>query len=425
MDPAGMQILVLIILIGLSAFFSATETAFTSFNKTRMKTLAQDGNKKAKAVLDIDERYEKFLSTILVGNNIVNITAASISTLVFTKFIKGDAALATTVSTVVMTLVVLIFGEITPKTLAKDFAESYTMKTASVIRFIMTILTPITAIFSLWRKFLAKIIASDNNLAITEDEIITMVEEAQSEGGIDEHEGDLIRSAIEFNDLEVAAILTPRVDIVAIAEDTPLDEIRELFRSSGFSRFPVYRDTVDSIIGVIHEKDFNKLVFDGGTDLMSIVHEVPCITEGMKISKLLREFQEVKTHMAIVVDEYGGTSGIITMEDVLEGLVGEIWDEHDEVVENITTVSENEYIINCSMPMADLEDIHEFSDEVLEENATVNGWVLDNLSKIPEVGDRFTYENLEVEVLEIDGRRASEIRIRVLEEDAEKEETKA
>ena len=413
MDPAGLQIAVLVILVLLSAFFSGTETAFTSFNKNHMKTLAQDGNKKAQAVLNIEERYEKFLATMLIGNNIVNITASTISTLLFTKFLRGDAGLGATVSTIVMTIIILIFGEITPKNLGKDFAESYAMSVSGIVRLLMLVFTPLTAIFSLWRVLLSKVFKSKAALSITEDEIMTMVEEAQNEGGIDEHEGDLIKSAIEFNDLEVTAILTPRVDIVAISLDTPMTEIMELFRSSGFSRLPVYRETIDNIIGVIHEKDFNKLLYDGATDISSIVHEVLCITEGMKISKLLREFQEVKTHMAIVVDEYGGTAGLVTMEDVLEGLVGEIWDEHDEVIENIKQLSENEYIINCGMSMNDLEEIHSFSDEVLEDNATVNGWVLDNLGKIPETGDSFEYENLSVEVMKVDGRRASEIKLTV------------
>lgn len=416
-----MQIIALVILVLLSAFFSGTETAFTSFNKTRMKTLAQDGNKRAKAVMDVEDRYEKFLSTTLVGNNIVNISASTISTLFFASFIKGNQSLAATVSTAVMTVIILVFGEISPKFLGKDFADSYTMRTVGIVRFLMTVLTPLTALFSLWRILLSKVFKSDPALSITEDEIMTMVEEAQNEGGIDEHEGDLIKSAIEFNDLEVEAILTPRVDIVAITLDMAMDEVAELFRSSGFSRLPVYRDTIDNIVGVVHEKDFNRLMYDGKKSFESAIHEVFCITEGMKISKLLREFQAAKTHMAIVVDEYGGTAGLVTMEDVLEGLVGEIWDEHDEVIENIKKVSDDTYLINGSASMNELEDIHTFSDEVLDENATVNGWVLDNLGKIPEVGDEFEFENLSVKVIRVDGRRAAEIRLVVhhVEDDEE------
>lgn len=413
-DPAsGIQIAVLVCLVLLSAFFSGTETAFTSFNKTRMKTLAQDGNKKAAAVLRVEENYEKFLSTILVGNNIVNISASTISTLVFTSFLHGNASLAATVSTIVMTVIVLLFGEITPKFLGKDFADRYTLRVVSIVRFLMVALTPLTALFSLWRRLLSHFFKNSDSLSITEDEIMTMVEEAQSEGGIDEHEGDLIKSAIEFNDTEVSAILTPRVDMVAVAIDMSVSDVLALFRSSDFSRLPVYRDNIDDIVGVIHEKDFNRLVYDGGSDFSSIIHEAFYITKSMKISKLLREFQSAKTHMAIVVDEYGGTAGLVTMEDVLEGLVGEIWDEHDEIIENITPLGDGVYLVNCSAPMSDLEDIYPFSEEVLDSNFTVNGWVLENLGKIPEVGDKFDFERLSVEVVRIDGRRAAEIRLTV------------
>ena len=414
MDPASTwQIVALVVLVSLSAFFSGTETAFTSFNKTRMKTMAQNGDKKARSVMWVEEHYEKFLSTILVGNNIVNISASTISALLFASLLKGSANVAATVSTIVMTVVVLIFGEITPKFLGKDFADNYTLKTAGIVRFLMTVLTPLTAFFSLWRLGLSKVVKSDPALSITEDEIMTMVDEAQSEGGIDEHEGDLIRSAIEFNDLEVSTILTPRVDIVAIRTDTPMDDVLELFRTCSYSRLPVYRGSIDNIVGVVHEKDFNRLVYDGATDFSAAIHDVLFITESLKISRLLREFQSAKTHMAIVVDEYGGTAGLVTMEDVLEGLVGEIWDEHDEVIENIKPLEDNVYLVNGSTPLTDLEDIYPFDDDVLDDNATVNGWVLDNLGKIPAVGDRFHYDNLDVEILKVDGRRAAEIRLRV------------
>ena len=331
----------------------------------------------------------------------------------FASLLKGNANVAATVSTIVMTVVVLIFGEITPKFLGKDFADNYTLKTAGIVRFLMTVLTPLTAFFSLWRLGLSKVVKGDPALSITEDEIMTMVDEAQSEGGIDEHEGDLIRSAIEFNDLEVSTILTPRVDIVAIRTDTPMDDVLELFRTCSYSRLPVYRGSIDNIVGVVHEKDFNRLVYDGATDFSAAIHDVLFITESLKISRLLREFQSAKTHMAIVVDEYGGTAGLVTMEDVLEGLVGEIWDEHDEVIENIKPLEDNVYLVNGSTPLTDLEDIYPFDDDVLDDNATVNGWVLDNLGKIPAVGDRFHYDNLDVEILKVDGRRAAEIRLRV------------
>ena len=427
MDGAGWQIAILVILVALSAFFSGTETAFTSFNKTRMKTLAQDGNKKAKAVLDIEDKYEKFLSTMLVGNNIVNISATTLSTIVFTKFMNGDADLGATVATVVMTVAVLLFGEITPKTLAKDFAENYTMNVCGLVKFLMTVFTPITLILASGpKKVLGLIFKKDYSAdTVTEEEIITMVEEAESDGEIDEHESELIRNAIEFNDLEVSAILTPRVDIVAISKDTSLDEIKDIYRTSGFSRLPIYVETIDNIIGVMHEKDFNKMLHDGGSDINDIVNGVICITESMKISKLLREFQSAKTHMAIVVDEYGGTAGLVTMEDVLEGLVGEIWDEHDEVIENIKQIDDITYVVNCGASLSELCELYDFSDEVLEENATVNGFVMDNLGKVPEVGDSFSYDNLDFEVIKVDGRRASEVNLVVNpKNDDEEDESK-
>ncbi len=429
MDPSILQVIVLVILVMLSAFFSGTETAYTSFNRNRMKTLAQDGNKKAKSVLKIDDKYEKFLSTMLVGNNIVNISASTISTLMFVNLLKdGTAAdIAPTISTIVVTAVVLIFGEITPKSLAKDFAEKYTLATCGFVNFLMVILTPITFIFSMWKKLLHLIFDVEVTDTVTEDEILTMVEEAESDGEIDEHESELIKSAIEFNDLEVAAILTPRVDIIAIRLDTPIEEIKEIYRESGFSRLPVYNESIDDITGVLHEKDFNRLLHEGKSDISEIIHEVICITESLKISKLLREFQEAKTHMAVVVDEFGGTAGIVTMEDVLEGLVGEIWDEHDEVIENITQIDEHTYIINCSCALNDIADLCVFSDEELEANATVNGFVLDNLGKVPEAGDVFDYENFTFEVIAVDGRRAQEVKLTIhpVQDDDEDEKEKS
>ena len=421
MDPSTIQIIIMVILVMMSAYFSATETAFSSLNKTRLKTLAEDGNKKAALTLKLAENYDKLISTILIGNNIVNIFLASLGTIFFIHMVT-DENLGTTLSTVVITLVVLIFGEITPKALAKDFAENYVLSTCSVIKFVMVILTPLTFIFSLWKKLLGVIFKVEVVDIVTEDEILTMVEEAENDGEIDEHESELIKSAIEFNDLEVDAILTPRVDIVAISSDTPIEEILDLYRTSGFSRLPVFEETIDNIVGVMHEKDFNKMLHDGGNDINEIVHGVICITGGMKISKLLREFQAAKTHMAVVVDEYGGTAGLVTMEDVLEGLVGEIWDEHDEVIENIKQVDDVTYIINASCALVDISDICVFSDEELEANATLNGFVLDNINKVPEVGDTFEYENFTFEVIKVEGRRAEEIKLVVNPKDDEEDE---
>ena len=422
MDADSITLIVCIaLLVLLSGFFSGSETAFTGFSKTRMKTYAQDGKKSAKLVLSLSEKYNSLLTALLIGNNIVNITAASLATVLFVKHM-GDPGV--TVSTIVLTLVVLVFGEITPKTLANDAPEKVAMAVAPFVKFIMVVFTPFILVFGLWKKLLGKIFKVDPDSGITEEELITIVEEAQTEGGIDEHESELIRSAIEFNDLEAESILTPRVDIVAVEEHDSLDEVRQVFHENSFSRLPVYRETIDNIIGVIHERDFNQLVYDGEQDLSKAIHDVVCITKSMKISKLLRLFQEAKVHMAIVVDEYGGTVGLVTLEDVLEGLVGEIWDEHDEVVEDIKPIAENEYLVDCSTPLDHISDLYEFEDDEVD-SATVGGWVVEQLGKIPEVGDTFEYHYLTAEVTKTEHRRAVEVKITVNPVKEEQEDEKS
>lgn len=425
MGDDSLQIIILIILIAMSAFFSATETAFTCVNRTRIMTLAQDGNKKAKSIMFVCDNYDKFLSTTLVGNNIVNIAASSIATIAFTRWLNGSNELGATVSTVVMTILILVFGEISPKSLAKDFSEEWTMKAVGIVRFLMVVLTPITFAFSLWKALLAKIFKKADAATVTEDEIITMVDEAQNDGEIDEHEGELIRNAIDFGDLEVSEILKPRVDIVAVPVDMPFENIMKTFKSSGFSRLPVYDDTIDNIIGIIHEKDFGRFLHEGRKNIKSIINKPLFITESTKISKLLRKLQSEKTHIAIVVDEYGGTAGLVTLEDVLEILVGEIWDEHDKVVPDYKEIGEDTYIVNGTSSLMDIEDIYVFPEETYDDNVTVNGWVLENLQKMPEVGDTFDFANLTVEVLEVKDRRAEKVKLTVNKIESDEEENDA
>ena len=325
---SGGSIIFLVILVALSAFFSATETAFLSFNKARMKSMAKQGNKKAQLVVDLEERYDKLLSTILIGNNIVNILASSMATVIFVAFL-GNAGV--TVSTVVMTVVVLIFGEISPKTLAKDHADSLAMVIAPIINLLMGLFTPFTWLFSQWKKLLTVIFPSKGETGMTEEELLTIVAEAEEEGGIDEQESDLIRSAIEFNDRTAEEILTHRVDVVAVDAESAMDEVETVFRESGFSRLPVYEENVDNVIGIIHEKDFH--ANRNAASLKDIMRPALFVTTGSKTAALLETLQKAKSHIAIVTDEYGGTAGIVTMEDIIEELVGEIYDEHDEVID--------------------------------------------------------------------------------------------
>ena len=402
------SIIILLVLILLSAYFSATETAFSSLNLIKIKNMANEGNKKAELTLELCENYDKLLSSILIGNNIVNIMSTSIATALFVLYFPTNGV---ALSTVVMTVVVLVFGEVGPKSIAKEKPESFAMFSAPYINFICKVLTPITVLFVLLKKLLAKIFGVEGDRTITDDELLTMVEEAQAEGGIDEEEGDLIKNAIEFYDLDVEDILIPRVDLVAIDIESTVQEINETFADTRFSRIPVYKETTDNIIGVINQKDFNYSVVNGDKTVEEIIKPAIFVIENMKISDLLTVLQKNKSHLAIVTDEYGGTVGIVTLEDVIEELVGEIWDEHDEVVEDIINISDDTFKFSGNL------NLDKFSEavqtEIESESTTVGGWVMEQLEKIPEINDTFDYENLKVTVTKTDERRVYEVIVTV------------
>lgn len=412
------MIVAVVILVMCSAYFSATETAFTSLNTIRMKTWAENGDKRAARALAVGEDYDKLLSSILIGNNIVNITATTISTLLFTKIFVTYGA---TISTVVITIVVLIFGEISPKSVAKEFPERFAMFSAPILRVIILVLTPLNFLFSMWKKLLSKIFKPSGDDGITEEELMGIVDQAESEGGLDAHEGDLIRASIEFNELDVSDILTPRVDLVAVDEESTMQEVGALFVENGYSRLPVYHETIDNIIGVIHQKDFYKARVRGEDRLAMIKSPVVYTTPNTKIFKLLRILQMNKVHMAVVVDEYGGTEGIVTLEDILEELVGEIWDEHDEVTEFLHKQPDGSYNIDCTTDLDDMYDLFEIKGEC--EASTVSGWVLEQIDRIPKQGDHFIAEGLEVTVTAVDNRRVMEINVKpVPQEKAESDD---
>lgn len=401
----------LIVLVALSAYFSATETAFSSLNRIRIKNMASDGDKRAQLVLDLAHDYDKLLSTILIGNNIVNITSASLSTVLFVKWL-GDAGVS--LSTVVMTVVVLIFGEISPKSLAKESPEKFAMLSAPVMHALVVVFTPLCFLFTQWKRLLSRVFHTDDSPGMTEEELLTIVEEAQQEGGIDEQESELIRSAIGFNDLKAVDIFTPRVDVTAVEKGATVDEIADTFADTGYSRLPVYEESIDDIVGIIHNKDFFSDVVKGGQPVESIIKPATFITQSIKIAELLRMLQKNKSHMAVITDEFGGTVGIVTMEDILEELVGEIWDEHDEVVEPIERVDEDTWRIVGSEELHKIEELFDLDDE--SEASTVGGWVLERMGRIPQEGDSFTYENLAVTVTKTDARRVLEITVHRLPE---------
>jgi len=412
MDSASIGMIVaLVILVAFSAYFSATETAFTSLNRIRMKTKADNGNRAAARALAISEEYDKMLTTILIGNNIVNITATTVATVLCTKWFREYGP---TVSTVALTIIILIFGEVSPKSLAKESPERWAMFAAPLLKVLMVLLTPLSVMFGAWKKLMSLVFKNSEDDGITEEELVGMVEQAENEGGLDEHESDLIRNAIEFNDLDVSDILTPRVDLVAADEDSTMEEIASLFAESGYSRIPLFHDTVDNIVGVIHEKDFYAARYRGETMLKNLKSPVFYTTGNTKISDLLRVLQKNKAHMAVVVDEYGGTEGIATLEDILEELVGEIWDEHDEVIENFQKQSDGSFLIACT---ADLDDMYDlFQVRGACDAATVSGWVLEQVGRVPEPGDHFRAEGLDVTVTKVEHRRVMEIQVRPLEE---------
>lgn len=400
-------IIIMVICLLSSAYFSATETAFSCANKTRLRALAEKGNKKAELAASLADKYDRLISTILIGNNIVNILLASVATLLFVEKLKLPSGAA--VSTAVVTVAVLIFGEITPKSIANDFPEKFAMFSAPFIRIFIWVFLPLNFIFSLWKKLVGKLFKVEQEDNLTQEEFLMMVEEAEHDGDIDTDEGDLLRNAIEFSDLKAEDILTHRVDLEALPLDSAKKEIAQTFAETRFSRIPIYEDNIDNIIGVIHQKDF--YVGSGITTapIKDIISPVLFVHQSERADDLLKKLQREKSHMAVVVDEYGGTLGIVTMEDILEQLVGDIWDEHDEVVEEFKELDENTFIIDCNMNLDDF--FEEFDIETESDSVSVGGWVAEQIGNIPNVNDSFVFENLVVTVTETDSHRASVIKV--------------
>ena len=402
-------ILVMTVLVIFSAYFSATETAFTTVSPTKLKVEADRGNPNAALALRLLKSYDNLLSTVVVGNDLVNIALTAIATVFFIELLGDSGA---TVSTAVMTVVVLLFGDITPKSLAKEYAESYVKFSAPLINLFMIVLTPVNWLFSMWKKFISRLVSGADQRGMTGEELMNIVEVAAAEGGIGSQESELIRSALEFNDQDAADIATPRIDLVALPLEAGREEIEKTFLESGYSRLPVYKDSVDDIVGFVHQMDFYKMREDPGLALEGILQQplfVPCT---MKIGALLKLLQKAKCHMAIVTDEYGGTFGVVTMEDILEELVGEIWDEHDEVTEDFVKKEDGFHISGGADP-EEMFDYLGMEEEV--DSATVSGWVMDELGKVPRKGDSFVRGGLRFTVTETDGMRASEILIQKTE----------
>jgi CBS domain containing-hemolysin-like protein len=410
-DTTIVNIILISALILLSAFFSATEIAFSSLNEIKLKHMIQNGHKRAKKTLELSENFDKVLTTILIGNNIVNIASASLATLIFIQY-WGNAGV--TISTAVMTVLVLVFGEITPKSIAKRIPESFALAVTYPLLLFMFILAPLNLIFNLWQKLMTKLFKFQETPSITEDELLTYVSEAQQEGGINENEEEMIRNVIDFDDLKIEEIFTPRVKVVAVSVNETTKKITHAFRHHGFSRLPVYEGSIDHIIGVMNYKDyFNKVLLDR-QPVENIIKKPVFVTEYMKISHLLELLKVNKSHMAIVKDEYGGTLGIVTMEDILEEIVGDIFDEHDEIIEQIKKIDDTHYQVKGDTDLDDLFEILEMEEDEDADYATVNGWVQDQLGRIPLTGDVFRFRFLKVTVTEADHKRVLEVSVEVL-----------
>ncbi len=402
------------LLLMMSAFFSSVETAFSSVNKIRLKHAAAEGDKRAERALSIAENFDKALTTILVGNNIVNIMSTSLGTVVCTKLF-GESGVG--IATAAMTVLVLIFGEITPKSIAKENAEKFALTFGGLLSFFMTILTPITIIFRSLKNAVSKLFKNgDSAPTVTEDELKYIIDEIEEEGVLEEQEGELVRSALEFDEKSVSEILIPRVKIVAVEKSDSLDHIRDIFFREQYSRMPVYDKNIDNIIGFIHERDFFKLTVcnEAAQGIDSIIHELIYITEFQTVSEVLSRMQKEKVHMAIIKDQYGGTYGMVTMEDLIEELLGEIYDETDEEDNSFIKISDNEFETAAELNLRDFEEQAGIPENTIEsESYTISGWALELFGRIPDKGDTAADGIFTLKILEAEENRVIRLKITV------------
>ncbi|MCL1992567.1 MAG: hemolysin family protein [Spirochaetes bacterium] len=414
MDPDSLYgLLAIILCIVLGTYFSAAETAFSALNRIRMKNLAEGGSKRAELVLRLHDKFDSLLSTLLISNNLVTMAAATISAVLFIRYFGEEIGPA--LSTVTLTVVVVFLGDITPKSLAKEAPERYALACAPLLLFFLKLLAPANWLFGKWKAFLGRIIKTSADDRMTEDELYSIVEEAQNDGVLSEDGKQLLDAAIEFNDRKAIDILTPRIDVIGISHGSSDDEIMKTFLEAEFSRLPVYRDSIDNIIGVVHMRDFFKYRQKENAALDGIFFPPIFVAPTTKVSDLFKQLQTRKSHFAVVADEYGGTAGIVTMEDILEELVGDIWDESDEVIVEFAPLDERRHKVICSAYLKDMFDYFGMSGTEAE-SASVSGWIMDKLGKVPQEGDSFVFEKLSVRVQKTQHRRALECIITVEEE---------
>ena len=411
MDGYRSTIFILVILIALSATFSASETALTAANRVRLKNQSEDGDKKASGALKLIDRYDNTLSALLISNNIVNTLSASLTTVVFTA-ILGEGGVGA--ATAVITVLLVIFGEVLPKSFAAGNAEKFIKIVQKPLHMVVTLFTPAVKLLELLKKLIMKN-PSDETPSVTEQELMTIIDEIEDEGVLEEDEAELVQSAIEFNDISADEIVTPRVDICAIDVEADREEVLEMFLKYNYSRMPVYENSVDRIIGFINQKDFFAAVIKGiESPVESLIKPCLYVPPKKKIIDIMHLLQKEKVHMAVVTDEYGGTLGIITLEDILEQLVGDIWDEHDEEKQNIFAVDEINYEVLGETPMDEVYlEILDTRKSNIKEYYTLSGYLMDKMNKIPEEGDSYDDEFLHYTVATVEENRIIKVKVRV------------
>lgn len=409
MESDSMFLILMVVCLVLTAFFSAAGAAFSSFNRMRMKNLAEGGDKRAGRVLALADNSDSLASTLLITDAVLTLLFACLGTLLVGHMFEDDH-IVIAIATLIGAALLILAGKAAPRAFAKELPEKTALATSFALRILVTLCTPLAFLFRRFKQLLASAISGGSDAAVTDEELLSMLEEAEHEGGIGEQEGTLIRSAIEFMDLEAQDISTPRVDIVAVSTDATEEEIAKLYLKSGFSRLPVYEEEIDHIVGTINLKDFYNFIYEKDASLETIIRTPFFITPTMKVGDLLKTFQSKNTHMAIILDEFGGTDGIITMEDIIEELVGEIWDEHDKVVEEIVPVGTQEYNVLGS---ANAEKFFEMIDTLYTcDSTTISGYICTVLECIPKEGDSFVKDGLCITVLKMDGQRIEQVRIK-------------
>ncbi|MDD6283632.1 MAG: hemolysin family protein [Oribacterium sp.] len=412
--------LIIVLCVILSAFFSAAETAFNSLNRVKLETQSEHGDKKAAEILKLLDQYDKMLSTILIGNNLVNIGATSVATVLLVE--QFGEQLGSGLSTILTTIVLLVFGEISPKSIAKNNADAFARFSVSFVRVLVFIFTPLNFVFGLWQKLLQKLFRPASEETVTDEEILSYVKEAERGGEIDRQESGLIRNSIDFNETTAEDILTPRVDMEVLDINASNEEVANAFKETNFTRIPVYKDSIDNIRGIINQKDFYSKIYGTNHTIKEIIRPVIFMIPKKPIGELLRTFQKKKMHVAIILDEYGGTVGMVTLEDIIEELVGEIWDEQEEAVEDIRRIDPKAYVVRGTVKMEDLFDAIHFKPKEEMESETVNGFLMDQLGHLPRERETVRLDHLKFTVLKTGDRRVKEARVDIFpaaEEDKE------